>query len=212
MLIEISYSLTADDLQEFQRGYARIAKAMPRVKKPRGRMAMVGWVTILVAAVVLFTLFHNDPSAAAPVLAPTPQKENYFSAFLMNAFPYCLLFLFIWIFLIRGRFSKAAARRVLEENEHMADPQRVVLEETGVTIETQTSTTVMKWTHFPHFSETQNLFLLMVSQQSAQLIPKRAFASPAEINEFRGFAQAHIGNATIGFPVLPPNSKPGTPG
>lgn len=88
----------------------------------------------------------------------------------------------------------------------MNDPQMgkrldVTLSDEHATFRTETETSTKVWTHFTHFGETEALFVLIVSGATSQLIPKRAFGSPQELEEFRGFALAHVGNVPVGFPV-----------
>jgi hypothetical protein len=76
----------------------------------------------------------------------------------------------------------------------------------GISVQATTSSTFMMWTHFIFFAETESLFVLMISRRIGYLLPKRAFPSADPINEFRAFAQAHVGNAPTGFPVQPPSA------
>ena len=74
--------------------------------------------------------------------------------------------------------------------------ETITLRETGIV-------TQMQWSYFIRVVESATLFLLFITPRMAHILPKRGFASQAEMNEFRNFALAHISNVPMGFPVQP---------
>ena len=94
-------------------------------------------------------------------------------------------------------------RRTFKANPLLSQPRTMELSDEGLTLRTETFSSVRVWSHFLFFYETPIAFLLFDSSRSAEILPKRAFATPDQLNEFRAFAQSHIGNSPIGFPVQP---------
>jgi hypothetical protein len=205
--INLQFTLNADDLTEFQRSFANISKGVPRPDhRARGQIMVVGWVLVLTIAVGLFFIMRNDPRpATVPASRSTPM------GMIVSVLQFVFLGFIIWFFVIRLLFSKSVGKRMLRKNPQLAERQEFTLAEQNITSRTATSTTTTQWSHFVHLAETKSLFVLLSGGQVSLMLPKRAFASPQEIDEFRGFAQAHIGNTPIGFPVqiAAPTDSPG---
>jgi len=201
MRIEIDYSLTVDEVHEFQRAFPKIVKALPRVNKVRISGSMWGWIIILAAAIMMSMLLENVREPA-PVPA-APVSDHPLRNMIWDILPYALVFVVIWVYFLRTQYSKAAAKKTIENDPMLAERQHITFADEGLNMQGPTTSTFSVWTHYIHFAETENLFVLLITRQTAQIFPKRAFASQAEQDEFRGFAQAHVGNTPIGFPVQP---------
>jgi hypothetical protein len=118
--------------------------------------------------------------------------------------PYLLLIAFYGLLFYFIHFPKSSAIEMLNNNPDLAKPMRVLLADDGITIHYSTAHNFMQWAHFVSATESKNLHLLVPDpKRGALILPKRAFPSPTALNEFRAFAQAHIGNTPIGFPVQP---------
>jgi hypothetical protein len=193
--IHLQYSLTPEDLIEFERTSARISKKLAGEGSQIGlTRSLVGWLVILVTAITLFLLFHKPAPRPA---APAPNRSFDWFSFM----PYGVVFLLIWGSFFRVRYSRTAMRKAFKNDPRLSERQEVTLCEEHATFCTETATNILSWMHFLHFAETKTLFVLMVSRTSAQLIPKRAFGSPEEMEELRGYALANVGNKPVGLPV-----------
>ena len=60
-----------------------------------------------------------------------------------------------------------------------------------------------KWLAFARVIETQNLFVLYVGEHAFHMVPKRAFADAAHVDEFRGALHDRITHRPAAFPVPP---------
>jgi len=202
--IELEYSLSPDDYHAFLRAYSKVSKQMPAANQPyRFSRSMLGWVLILAISVMIFVVFHKEGPVRAPAVAPAapPAAGGPASSVWKNVLPYIIVFVVIWFFFVRLRLGKGGVRQFFKQNPTLADPRRVVIADDGISIQTQTNTNTMAWTHFTFFAETKEFFLLFETNRSAHLLPKRSFPSPDAIASFRAFAQASVGNQPIGFPV-----------
>ncbi len=63
----------------------------------------------------------------------------------------------------------------------------------GVHIVTTTSNAFMKWEAFIKSKETPNLFLFFITKQMCHMVPKRAFASEADLESLRVLLNEKIG-------------------
>lgn len=63
----------------------------------------------------------------------------------------------------------------------------------GVQVVTTTSNSFMKWEAFIKSKETPNLFLLFLTKQMCHMVPKRAFASEADLESLRVLLSEKIG-------------------
>ena len=96
---------------------------------------------------------------------PEPQINPYF----------CWIYGFIW-----------------KQNAHMHHPIASEVTEAGLSLDTLSLSSQVNWQLFIKFMETPNLFVLYQSPQLFSIFPKRAFASAAQIDEFRSLLQTQI--------------------
>jgi hypothetical protein len=202
MRVELNFAYTAEDLQEFQKNLRKIAKSTPRrAHDARERRAfwrqIVGWSTVLVITICVYVAFRKAPPTPAAPIATRPAAQA--SDSWINVVPYAIIFMAVWWYFL-SRIRRLRTKQAIADDPALAQ-RRVVISDDGVNVQLTSSSTQMAWTHFAHFAETTSLLVLMISRYEGLILPKRAFASPHEVAEFRGFAQAHIGNTPIGFPV-----------
>ncbi len=185
MIIEFEY--TIDDLQEALTAHRRtFAKTGGTRVVPR----WLGW-SVFGGLAVLLILIQFRPTAQ-----PTPP-----------VLPWILIFACIWLFTFFWNRRFAAKyiwrsqpsfqlRRTLD-----ADPSRLIIDDAQ-------RRTEKKWTSIRQFVETANLFLLYTGEHAFDMVPKRAFASPAKVDEFRALLEQEVHQPTGGFPVTPSQSLP----
>ena len=95
-------------------------------------------------------------------------------------------------------------RRAWEANSsHLRQPTTAEITPDYLRISTPIMKMEHTWPGLHRFVEGPNVFLIYVAPASAHVIPKRAFANPAEIDAFRQFVRSLIVETTGGFPVLP---------
>ena len=207
MNIELEYILEADDLAELTMAYQEIArKIIPRHRYWAARL--IPWIAAVLVGIGVAITFHIAPN-------PSPDARDRAPNAVLAVFPWLLIGVCVFFFLFRKRLRELIfrqhARRRMAHSPNTAQPQRVNISDDAVIIQSPTAHSTLAWAHFLHFAETEHLFVLFASPRLTFILPKRAFPAPAAIDEFRAFAQAHIGNTPIGFPVQPPKSPDATP-
>jgi hypothetical protein len=191
------------DCQNQLEDYRLANRAHRRAKWNRKRAAgVIGWVACIVLSVMLYLLLKKNtvPVAGQPLVS-TP-------TFSVGA--WAIVFFLIWplIFLyLRGKqYDRAWAG---QPNEHLLKHWQV--NDAGVVVDSGHSRSEIGWPAFRRYLETPALFMLYVSEFSFHMIPKRAFADEAQIEEFRDLLRRHIQPQTQAFPVIAPVEKEQTP-
>jgi hypothetical protein len=122
---------------------------------------------------------------------------------LLPILPWLLIFGFIWFFVFRA--LRGNWRKVWEGQPQLHGPQTMDAGEDGVTVATPLSRAEYRWEAFQHVRETPNLFLLYMSNFSFHMVPKRSFASDAEVDQFRSLVRNFIAERPApAFPVVMP--------
>ncbi len=206
MQIKLSFSLTGDDYFEFIRGYMKHRRSLTPAGQRGLRSPMTVFRIVAVFALMLMMLWAfliPDSTASLPPGAPPPAPVslNQWAVSLCPVVGFGSLFLGFVRWFRRSRFLY---RSLAAQAIRLGQPRSVEISDGGISIREPGSTSVMEWTYFIRVIETPNTFLLFVTPRMAQIIPKRGFESGAAFEEFRAFAQSHIGNQPIGFPVQPP--------
>lgn len=77
-------------------------------------------------------------------------------------------------------------RRIYHRNPRLFEMRTVTFNDDGLRSEKATTGTVeAKWSSFEKFKETKNLFLTYQTKDVIGMVPKRAFASPEDVAQFR---------------------------
>jgi hypothetical protein len=195
------FQFTYDDYREAIQAISKSAQkaGVGGLKFGRG---VFGWVLFIGLAIMLFIFMRQrqaTPSAPAPT-PPPPTKDDPWQA-IVPILPWALVFGFVYFFVIRR--LRGAQQRQWDKLPHMHRPRTIEIDDEGVTMSEETSSTRMNWAHFQKFEETPNLFLLYVADIMSDFIPKRAFADQAAVDAVRELFQQNISPPTSGFPVTP---------
>ena len=196
---------------EFSYTLEDLAEALKAHRPENGRNSraqLLGWVLFMGLAVALFLfLSTNDPSSTirrkaisklslrelAKSLAPMSAVVTVVAVYLFIAF--------------RGRLKKA-----WDADEKVQKPQFLQVTVEGISFENEYATNFFKWSAFPRFLESPNLFILYSSPIMMNVIPKRVFSKPSELTWFRTVLHQEITERRAaakigGFPVQPPAIK-----
>jgi ABC-type multidrug transport system fused ATPase/permease subunit len=217
MNMRLQFTITPDDYCEFQRAYMKHRRSLtPRSHRGLGSPLLIQWMVVLVLVVCIFvTIFWLSPESP-PVPAPAaPPTSLPLSEMLLALLTYLILFILIWGAYFWRRRSRLLFRRMAALDMRINEERTAEITDAQLTIRETDAYSEMQWMHFIRCIETPSTFLLFVVPRMAHILPKRAFGSDDAIREFRAFAQAHIGNQPIGFPVLPAKNpktadRPGT--
>ena len=151
------------------------------------------WMFLLIAlvppAITIVNLVKSGGPAAAPPSTPTPTQSGEGSGW-SELLPWVMVFLIIWVtvFLILRR----TGRRLWEAQPNMALPTAAEATTQGLRIEDAHSTRQYKWSAFTKWRESDALFMLYLSDVTFQLIPKRALATPGQVEEFRRLLEQNV--------------------
>jgi hypothetical protein len=111
------------------------------------------------------------------------------------------LFVILWpTFFFLGRWQ---FRRGWKGQPSLELHQRWDISDAGIKTDNGTTSSEMKWTAFRSFLDQPTLFMLYPSEFSFHMVPKRAFADDAQVEEFRDLLHGHIQPQTQAFPVIP---------
>ena len=212
MNIHGEFSYVPDDYYEFHRASLKHTRALTPPSQ-RGFKSPNALLWLSVALILVITCFNSlvftsTPATTLPASAPAPMPPG--EAFRTLA-PYGLLLLLVWGWYLWTRSAKSIYRRLALQVIRLNEPRTIDITDDGITIREPTATTQYQWRHFIHFVEMHTTFILFVMPRTAQIIPKRAFKSEADLAEFRAFAQYHFSNQPSGFPIQPPPVQPAQP-
>ncbi len=159
----VRYTLTRKDLLAFN-VYALL----------RNRMIQVSFVVAILALIFLaYQTFTLPPPPGQP---EPPPAVKVIASVLVSFVLLATYFLFISLALFLGtRASKY--KNLLCEHE-------LRLTEAGMSSRSATAETVRKWNGLSKLRSTSSYIFLYVNETTAQIVPKRFFASPAEAQSF----------------------------
>lgn len=173
--MRIEYTLESADLEAF---YLSMAKADPAVRRINGYIYGIVFV--------LFTLL-------------CAWDAESMGSFLMGMIS-VVLFLAVWIAItayLQPRLTRGAVRDMAKrEMESHIGSQVVTLNDAGFEVATSVSTSFTKYEGVNRLEETDGLLLVFTSATSAQIIPKRAFRSDSERQEFWGMLKGKVESVT----------------
>ena len=155
---------------------------------------------------VVFLLIGASVSLTSTFFTPqTPADVGGNSSNLFTAFLPMLVALIGFLFIVRGILRRGI--HVAWEGQPVVR-QPVHLEATNdrVVYSTALSRSEYAWPAYVSFSETSNLFVLFPSALTFQVIPKRGFAGPEQLQAFHDLLASRLRTADASpqrFPVLP---------
>jgi hypothetical protein len=151
------------------------------------------WLLIVVPlAAVVFILIRTFARAGGP-------RGDLPSEFL-PFIPWLLIFSFVALFLRRNVGWKAS----WDSMPQLHRPKVVEADEQRFTVTDAVDRMEHRWEAFTHVRETPHLFLLFTAARTFHFVPKRAFASAAELDAFRDLLRRHVAQRPApAFPVLP---------
>jgi hypothetical protein len=110
--------------------------------------------------------------------------DHWLGLFLIAASAFLLLLLLI--------IPSLVFARVYRRNSRMFGMRTVTVSDAGIVSDHQLGHTESAWNTYEKFRETQKLFLLYQSTDIIGIVPKRAFASPAGLQQFRALIASKV--------------------
>lgn len=172
--VEVSVRLSAWDIYRFQ------------VRSTLGRFWLVLVIPTLMLGLAgfLFIAVRLSPDQAAAHASQTRQV-------LLNSLPLAGIFLFI--FLVLPIFSAVSASK----NPNLQGGSAYGLSHTGVSVRGPHGDSDLKWSAFVRAKELKWAFLLYPQKNLAHIIPKRDFASEADILQCRELLRQNINKSKL---------------
>lgn len=107
-----------------------------------------------------------------------------------NASPFVAVFLFWCLAMVVMPFRSAKKRFACEK--HLSEPSTYVFAPEEVSITSPSNSAVVKWIAITEVRETKSLFLLQLGKNSAIPVPKRFFASAAEVDAWKQLVMSQV--------------------
>jgi hypothetical protein len=143
----------------------------------------------------------HDPSFRTSVVVGTLASLGLvaFGALLL-ALPGNSAFAWVSIGVGVALLALSTTQRILLTNRlrrqwNQIDPMELTVREGGLVASTRGTQTEVQWSRFLRFREADNHFLLYSSQDLYSLVPKRGFATQADMDAFRDLVAKRIGGS-----------------
>ena len=86
---------------------------------------------------------------------------------------------------LHGVHLPLIGRRMHRQNKLLREPAELEWDERAITLRTAAAHSTLPWEDYVKWKENDRLFLLYVADRLFQIIPKRTFASAADMQDFR---------------------------
>jgi len=183
------FSYTSQDIVD-------AVRLLNKAQTPRKR-ALAGWIIIWIVVAVIMFLYISHAQRALRGGTTTSALDPWrilMSPLAMIAF--IALVAHLWL-----RFISPI--RVWKRSPRLQQPQSITIDDTGIRLESVNSSTHWNWSAFRRLRETETLFVADLEAPQMLIVPKRALASSAALDELRSVLRTHIAEFAGGFPVLP---------
>lgn len=155
------------------------------------RRSMLLYVATLIAYQVISTVITGPaPADAKSAPGAAPAGESEWGTFFAALVPWLLMMVFV--ILSFRRFLNRAVLRNWEQQPHLSRPQTLELTPHGLRLDDGWCARDYRWEGLLKWRESDALFLLYPSEIAFHVVPKRAFASSAEVDGFRAMLQQHV--------------------
>lgn len=88
-----------------------------------------------------------------------------------------------------------AFRRVYRRNAPLFGPRTISVTDSGIASDHQLGYSEASWSAYLKFHETEQSFLLYQPADLISIVPKRAFSSPDDLQEFKALLTAKVAQA-----------------
>jgi hypothetical protein len=159
---------------------------------------VIGAAFGLLLGALIVLLLHSD--YVLPISPTRPQR------ILLSGGPWALA---IALLIVSGKLQRRrAALNQWKTSPGWERPKTAEIDVFGYHVSDDVTRHHYAWPHFTRARETENLLILHAEDSRQHIIPKRAFANPAEIQQCRAMLQTFIGKTDFmvapgGFEVIP---------
>jgi hypothetical protein len=169
---------------EYELTYVEYVESLQAAARTRGDWSRLPHVVGISTCAVAFVLLVARPDGGGPVTPVLLMGLSFFTAFYPTHWSHRQL---------KDRWAN---------DPRLRQPVRVTVNEDEISWSAPASRVQLKWYGIQDVSETRRLILLHRSPHDFIPIPKRAFASPDALNQFRGILSEKVPGRSKGFPVV----------
>ena len=175
------------------------------------RGSRIGWFVFIALGVVFFTLINVGLllPRGAQLGVPAWELPSLSDPDVFLPIAACLL-LVLPVLILSAALSGRTLRKSWDAQRGLRLPNAVEASDGGLVWSDPSDRSELRWAHFEGFRETANLLILYASPLFIRAVPKRAFASPADLDRFKALLQNHVREGqflapleAVGFAVVP---------
>lgn len=148
--------------------------------RPRPVLKWAGYFILLLAVITLVVSLYFA----------IVDHEGFSLPILMIA---CLAYLAFLFFVFQPR----RIQKIFRQQKSLHSPYSFAPMDEAVIIKSDIAEGKMPWDHFVKWKEGKNLFMVYQSDVLFHMVPKRCFASPEEMTQFRKLLEAKLGPAAV---------------
>jgi len=167
-----------------------LKSALPRTRW-QAVVSLATIILMLTALVVMSVLLHSSDPSIGPIWDRTMFVPHVGWAFLMT-----------WLVIAGTVSRRRRLHRFWEGQQTLHRAKTADISAEGVTIADDVTRQEFHWEAFADWAETNTLFVLFPSEFNVIFLPKRAFASPEELDAMRALAGLIPSSKAGGFPVV----------
>jgi hypothetical protein len=184
MNLKLEFEMTFEEFKEAQR--AHIQNALKRSGRPRSRY----WILFLVLFVILFAMLQSKMVSAPAQEQPNDQTSNSLASLFRPLLPYLGFFVIIVVagFVLLRFWTK----QNWFEERLVKGPLILEISHDGFRHTSRMAQLDVVWPAFIWWLETPNLFVLYATRNGIEIIPKRAFPNPTDVEALRSFLSSKI--------------------
>lgn len=189
MNLHLEFQYTFEEFKEAQQTHVK------RLFKSVFRFGKLWWALTVGLAVMFFLVLqtkNSPPSPPPPAVDSSSSGSNSLKDLVTPLLPWLLWMGVVALILYTAFRRKWIFTGDWKGNAWLHETRVMEINEEAVRTRTRLTDVMHRWEAFIRQVETPNLFVLYVSENAIEMIPKRAFGSPEEVAAFREFITGKI--------------------
>ena len=174
-----------------------------------------GWIVFLGMSVLLIVVLQRTKTGGPPV-QPATMQSNAVEDKLIGFRDVSALFLTPWLGIIwlLAKYQKSVSKlRLMEQNRNHLRATLFDFDENYLFLENEFSSCRISFAGFERFLDNDKLLILYEYSFLYHVIPKRAFANPSDLKQFKSILTRHVATGILseekvfGFAVVNTESR-----